>query len=515
MTFTPTRRTTLISALSLGALGVTGLASCTSAVQQAEEQGNASAEPVSGGTLTIAQSADIQLDNLQASRTGNGSFAENVFDTLTTLDADGAPQPRLAESWEMAEDQTSMTIALRSGVTFHDGRDLTAEDVKFTLEQVAESSAQLAFIAQKISSIELTGDTGLALTFSEAVPNIFDLFEQTFVVDPDSADDLVGGTRVNGTGPFVFGEWVPGSSLSLTRNDAYWGDPPYLDGIDIAVITDSTALLNAVRSNRSQVALGMSMQDINSFAENPAFEIIVNSGSIFPLGLDAEDELLSSQDVRQAINYSIDRERIATQVFGDAGTPTALPWPLDTDGYPSDLSSTYAYDLDKAKQMIKDAGAEGAAVTLTVNGLPQNISIAEVVRNNLEEAGLVPTIETLDSPAFNEAQIAGDLGMSYLPVHGLDGLTPITLLDRLPSYREGNSSHFWTDEYEQLRRDVTEATEDDYAAALEALSQYVLEQAWAVNVVYVEGRTLVATSAHDTVWSARGYLDAKAAFVDA
>ena len=509
-----TRRTTLISAATVGAISAAGLTSCSSAVQQASGQGSSS-EPVTGGTLTIAQSADIQLDNLQASRTGNGSFAANVFDTLTTLDADGAPQPRLAEKWEMAEDQRSMSLTLRSDVTFHDGRQLVADDVKFTMEQVADSSAQLAFIAKLIESIDVVSDTELTIGFAEPLPNIFDLFEQTFVVDQETFENLADGSQVNGTGPFLFENWEPGSSVTLTRNDDYWGEAPYLDGIEIAVITDSTALLNAVRSNRSQIALGMSMQDVSSFTEDPAFTIIENSGSIFPLGLDVEDPVLSSKEVRQAINYAIDRERIASQVLGESGVATALPWPIDAVGYPSDLSEAYAYDVEKARQMITDAGAEGAKIALTVNGLPQNISIAEVIRNNLEEAGLVPTIEPLDSPAFNEAQIAGDLGMAFLPVHGLDGLSPITLLNRLPSYREGNSSHFWTEEYQQLRRAVIEAPEAEYAAALKALTEYMLDEAFAVSVGFVGGRTVVAASVHDTTWSSRGYLDAKSVFVDA
>ncbi|WP_163544712.1 ABC transporter substrate-binding protein [Occultella kanbiaonis] len=510
---TPTRRTTLAAAL-LGALGATGLTGCTSAVQQQDSDRSDAAEPVSGGTLTIAQSADIQLDNLQASRAGNGSFAANVFETLTVLDADGVPQPRLAETWEMSDDQISISLRLRSDVTFHSGRPLTAEDVKFTLEQVATSSAQLAFIAQKIEAIEVTGSTELELTFSEPIPNVFDLFEQTFIVDAETFAGLADGTQVIGTGPFLFEEWVPGSSVSLVRNDDYWGEPAYLDNIEIAVITDSTALLNAVRSNRSQIGLGMNMQDIITFAEDPAFSLTTTSGSIFPLGLDVENPVFETREMRQAVNFAIDRERIATQVFGDAGTATALPWPVDSEGYPSGLADTYAYDLERARQMIQDAGAQGAEVTLTVNALPQNLSIAEVIRNNLEEAGLVPTIAPLDSPAFNERQIAGDLGMSFLPTHGLDGLTPITLLDRLPSIREGNSSHFWSDEYERLRQDLVTSSEADYAQALEALSQYMLDEAFAVNVVYVENRIVVAGSAQDTVWSARGYLDAKAAFVN-
>ena len=145
----------------------------------------------------------------------------------------------------------------------------------------------------------------------------------------------------------------------------------------------------------------------------------------------------------------------------------------------------------------------------------QNTSVAEIVRRNLEEAGLKPVIKVQETQGFDQIQIAGKLGTAFMPLHGLNGLGASTLMDSLPSLRKGNSSKFWTDEYQALRNALLAAdTDAAYAAALHKLSEYILDQAFTVAVVQSLGQNVVAKSAHELEWSSRSYLDAKSAYVD-
>ncbi|GAB3616148.1 ABC transporter substrate-binding protein [Okibacterium endophyticum] len=507
--FTHTRRTTLASGIAAGVLALS-LAGCQSAVDLEESP---SATPADGGTLTIAQSSDAQPNNVQAGRLGNAAWAANVFETLTAYDADGTPQPLLATDWTVADDQMSIDITLRDDVAFHTGRTMTAEDVKYSVEQSAQSRAQVGYIAKMFTAVDVVSATELTIRFSQPIPNIFDFFEQTFILDQETSAGLADGTQVIGTGAFLFESWSPGSEVKLVRNDDYWGEKPHLDGIDIAVITDSTAMLNAVRSGRSQVALGMNAQDVQTIGTSTGYTIVDTDGTVYPLGIDVTQAPFDTKEARQAVNYAIDRERIASQIFGDSATATSLFWSETATGYPSDLDEHYAYDPDKAKQMLEESGAAGADVTISVISLPSNTSVAEIVRNNLEEVGLNPTINAVETQGFDQRQIAGDLGQMFMPLHGLNGLAPITLMNTLPSLREGNPSHFWTDEYEQLRNELLTAADDEYADALHALSEYILDQAFSTNVVRVDGQFVQASSAHDLVWTSRSYLDAKTAFV--
>lgn len=492
------------------ALALTG---CQSAVDQQQQ---ATSSPVKGGTLSIAQSADAIPGSVLSSKLGNSSWAANVFETLFVYDQDMKPQPLLATEWKLSDDGLTMDISLRDDVRFHSGRTMTAEDVKFSLESSAkqESGAQVGFIARSFKGIEVISPTTLKIQFSQPTPNVFDLFEQTYIVDKDTYAKLADGSQVIGTGPFLFKSWTPGSAVQLVRNENYWGEPALLDGIDIAVITDSTAQLNAVRSNRSNVAIGMSPVDIQTFDSNPAFQIAESSGSVLPIGFDVKTAPFDKKEVRQAISYAIDRERIAKQVFGGSGVVTDLFWDPATPGYPEDLAKKYTYDPEKAKQMLADAGAAGAEFPITVISLPQNTSMAEIIRNNLEVVGLKPRINVTEVSSFASRQVEANLGVVFLPLHGLNGFGPVSLINTLPALRKENPSHFFTPEYDQLRKNLVNAKNDQESEeALRKLSEYILDEAFSVPVVQQVGQTVVANSVQGVRLSSRGYIDAKSTYI--
>lgn len=505
-----------VMSLKLAAAGLAlavALTGCQSAVDQ---QPQAASSPVKGGTLTIAQSADAIPGSVLSAKLGNGSWAANVFETLSVYDADMKPQPRLAKEWKLSDDALSLNVVLRDNVKFHSGRPMTAKDVKFSLETSAkqESGAQVGFIAKSFRGIEATSPTELKITFSQPTPNVFDLFEQTFIVDEETYSGLADGSKVVGTGPFLFKSWTPGSALQLVRNDSYWGEPALLDGIDIAVIKDSTAQLNAVRSNRSQISIGMSPVDIQSLKSTPGFDIVESSGSVLPIGFDINTAPFDKKEVRQAVNYAIDRDRIAKQVFGGSGVVTDLFWDPATPGYPEDLANKYKYDPEKAKQMLAEAGASGTEFTITVISLPQNTSMAEIIRNNLEAVGLKPRINVTEVSSFASRQVEGNLGEVFLPLHGLNGLGPVSLINTLPALRKANPSHFYTPEYDSLRKDLVNAkTDENSEKALKKLSEYILDEAFSVPVLQQIGELVVAKDVREVRFSSRGYLDAKTAYV--
>jgi peptide/nickel transport system substrate-binding protein len=509
-----TRPKRLAVALTAGAVALAvALTGCHSAVNTPK---STDAAPVKGGTLTIAQSADATISTVLKGSLGNQSWAANVLETLTTYDDDMKPQPLLASKWSVSDDKMSMDITLRDGVKFHTGRAMTADDVKFSFEQAADekSGSQVGYIAKSFKAMDVVSPTELKIEFSQPTPNIFDFLDQTFVIDKETVSGLADGSQVIGTGPFKFVSWSPGSEIKLVRNDDYWGKKPHLDGIDIAIITDSTAMLNAMRSGRSAVAIGMSPVDVRSLSSDSGYSVIVTAGSAMPIGVDVTTAPFDNQQVRQAINYAIDRKRIAKLLFNDESAATDLFWGEDSAAYPKSLKNYYAYDAKKAKQMLKDANAGGAAVTISVINLPQNVSMAEVIRNNLEAVGLKPTIKVMESSEFATAQIDGTLGQAFLPLNGLNGLSPVTLINKVPAIRKNNPSHFWSDEYQSLRQKLLDADNDKaYASALKNLSQYILDQAFSLPVVISPGQTVVSSKVHDLRQSPRGYLYASDAYV--
>ena len=472
------------------------------------------ATPVVGGVVTVATSGDPKPQLILAGNQANWSWQMGVFETLTLLDENAAPQPLLASAWSLAADGMSIDITLQEGVTFHSGRPMTTEDVKFSIEASMDPlyGSQLAGVAKEFTAIELTSDTEMTIEFARPLANVFDYFEITSIIDSETAAGLADGSQVIGTGPFVWGEWSPGTSLTLVRNEAYWGEAAFLDGVEVAVIADQTALVNAVRSGRAQYVIGLSGIDVAAFKEDPEFAVVQTTGSIYPLGMNVEIAPFDQLEVRQAVNFAIDRERIIDQVFGGSAQVSQQFWAPSSIGYDPDLNDTYSYDPDKAQQMLEDAGVIGTEFEITVIPFPANISAAEIVRNNLEAVGLKPTVKTVELADFLAKQTAQDLGPMFMLLHGL-GFSPPTLLNGFPSLRPTNPSRFASPEYDALREAVQSSSEDEIAAATEDIGAYIAEQAWSLPLVYAPGEVVLSPNLEGVKPSARAYADFKAAFL--
>jgi len=187
----------------------------------------------------------------------------NVFEGLTRFSSDGSVGPGLAESWEISEDGLTYTFTLRSGVKFHDGTDLDATDVTFSLDRArAEDSvnAQKALFAN-IASTEAVDPTTVKVTLTNPQGNfLFNMaWGDAVIVAPESIENIKSNPV--GTGAFTFTDWKQGDAITLTKNENYWGEPAKLDGATFKFISDPTAAFAA-----------MMAEDIDAFYVYPAPE---------------------------------------------------------------------------------------------------------------------------------------------------------------------------------------------------------------------------------------------------
>lgn len=458
-------------------------AACSSSDPAAD---SASPTPVRGGQLVVAQPVDAQPGVILAIRAGNLTWAPSVFETLVLMDPSTlTPEPLLASSWEVAADGMFVRLHLQPDVTFHTGRPMTAEDVKFSLEKAAdpEMAAQVGFIARSFESITVVDEATLDIVFTTPLgSSLFDLLSQVYILDAETFAGLADGSQIIGTGPYEFAGWTPGSSITLTRYADYRdADVGHLDGIEFEVITDPTAMVSALRSGRAQIGANLSATDISSLLAGPGYTSLTSGGGIPVLGMNVTVPPFDNPEVRQAIGYAIDRERILDQALGDGAISTDLFWSPSTPGYTPELANHFTYDPDKAKQLIDAAGATGAVVPISYPALPTQTAVYEIVQNNLEAVGLEPQSVALSVAEFDQKQTNGELGAAFVLGHGQVGLSAATMLDSLPSLREGNPSGFWNDEYERLRDDLRAARDEaETASAVEALSTYLLEQAFSL-----------------------------------
>ena len=204
----------------------------------------------------------------------------NVFEGLTRFAADGSVVPGLARSWEISDDGLVYTFSLVEGAKFHDGTDLTAEDVKFSLDRArAEDSAnaQKALFAG-IDSVEAVDATTVKITLS--APNGSMLFNLAWgdavIVAPESIDGIKQ-TPI-GTGAFKFVNWVQGDKIELARNDDYWGDAPALEKATFKFISDPTAAFAAMMAEDIDAFAGYpAPENLPQFEADPRFQVIVGN----------------------------------------------------------------------------------------------------------------------------------------------------------------------------------------------------------------------------------------------
>ena len=505
----------------LGAtIAAAGLCLSASIAGVATQTGSAGATtPTAGGTLSVAQPVDATPGSFLSPAFGNILSQYSVFETLTRISTEtGEPEPVIAKSWETADDGLSMKIQLRDDVTFHSGKPLTSADVVFTLQQSQDPvvSAQGEQLTQYITAIEAANDYEVDLTFSRPMPNIFDLFEILPIVNEDSFADIASGEVVDGTGPFVWASWTPGSNISLEKYADYRdADNIWLDAIDINIIGDATAQTAAIRSGRVQYLYGLSALDTRTLSEQPGYELLETGGSALPLCFDVTQPPFDNQQVRQAINYGIDRERVLEQVQGGLGAATALPWKEATAGYDTTQGERYAYDPDRAQQMLDEAGFTGGSFDMIELNSPEGTAVGQIVQNNLEDLGFDVSVEPLTDADYNERVANGDMGSPMFMMSNGNAFSPATQVQIRPELRaEDNLENFTTPEYTDLIDAMTTAVSpDDQTAALAAYNDYFVDQAFCLAVVTRPSTSIKTDGVDGITGTSYGFVDLSHAYL--
>jgi peptide/nickel transport system substrate-binding protein len=506
------RLTAIVAAATAAAIALAG---CTSA---RDVSSSPAATPVAGGTLTVAVALDALPSGIFATLDRNFPWIENVFEPLVRLDPETRElEPVLATDVEVASDGMSAVVTLREGVTFQNGAPFNADTAKFSIEKSIDPTAgnNLAFVGRAFEEISVDSDTQLTIRFAKELGDSFlDYLTQTEMVDPTSYDGIADGSQVVGTGPFAFGDWRPGAGFTLTKFADYWDvDKVYLDEIDYVVTGDATAEINAVKSGRADIGYGMAPANAITFDGDDRFRFVEGTLSIYPIGLNVQAGPFTEQAVRQAVGYAIDYDRLNDQVFAGFGTVTNLPWtPGSVD---ESREKHYTYDPEKAKQLVADAGAEGAQVKITYNRSNATVNAEyQIIANNLTEIGLVPVADGLDQPTYQAAQTNATIEQSFLTLHGQTGLAPATVVQGVPTLRAGNASHMDTPEYQELSAALVAATTpDETQDALDALSDYMLDQAFLLTMVQSPNVIVVSNSVNGVETTIRGLLLFKKAYV--
>jgi peptide/nickel transport system substrate-binding protein len=377
----------------------------------AEESSETTAEETDdryGGTLRVAfQNEWAGLDPHTVSSYSSYQVLNNVLEGLTTYDNELNLQPGLAESWEQSEDGLTWTFQLRQGVMFHNGREMTAEDVKWSFERLIDpdtGAGNAGRVGPADTQIEVLGDYAVAITH----PEPFGIFPQSIAFDKSTgiiaSESLEDDGSINipiGTGPFQIAEVDGTTRLVLEKHNDYWQEGlPYLDEIVIEPIPDDTVRETALLGGEIDWVLSIAPQNFESLQENP--DVVVATApqlSYDYIGINLTREPFDDARVRQAIALALDRQvlceagyfGLCEPVQGPVGTGS--PWYFEY--------APYGQDLDQARQLLDDAGyPDGFEMELLpTTQYGETVRAAQVLQQQLAEIGIVASI---NAPEWSE-----------------------------------------------------------------------------------------------------------------
>lgn len=444
----------------------------------------------SAGHTTIADPSDVASDAISIGLTGPPSSLDftttdgsaiplvlmgNVFEGLVRIDADGELEPLLAKEWSISEDRLTYTFDLRTDVQFSNGEPFNAESAVFSIERVKSDAWTngLASGMEIVQSATVENSHRLRVELSE--PSNSWLWSMGTLIGAMMTSSGVEDLASNpiGTGPFLVDAWSPSQSLRFVANPGYWGQQPASSTVIVQYFSDATASTNALQYGDIDAVYDMQSPELAPvLAEDQDLEIDTGTttGQVL-LSMNQRHAPFDDVRVRQAVMYAVDRQAIIDTAWsgfgldtGGSPTPQTDPWFVKSDMYP--------HDPEKARELLREAGATDLTVRLSVPTRPYAQQVSEILVSQLRDVGINVVIQSLEFPALWLDQVftRHDYQMSII-VHTEARDLPVLF---------GNPEHylgFDDPETRELLAKADKSSPQDEAEIMRAAVNRIMEQA--------------------------------------
>ena len=445
-----------------------------------------------GGTVRIAMSTEIDhLDPYLSAATDTASMMDNVFDGLLDTDESGQLIPALAKEYEISNDGLTYTFWLNEGVLFHDGSELTAEDVVYSYEKLAGLNGEEPLLSkfEVVKSVEATSDYEVVVTLKEK-DSAF-LARNIVAIVPKDYEQQ--STKPIGAGPFKFKAYKVGQELILVKNEDYYQKDkvPKIDEVQFKIMSDQESAILAMQAGDIDVIPGITAQGLNQLGDS--VETVSGPQNMVQLmAMNHDVEPFNDVRVRQAINYAIDKDVIIETVAEGKGTKLGSNMsPAMAIYYEEGLEDYYTYDIEKAKQLLKEAGYEdGFTMELTVPSDYQfHVDTAQVIAEQLKDINIHTEIKQIDFSTWLE-NVYNNRKYETTIVGFTGKLEPFEVLGRYVSDYHKNFMNFNNDDFDALIKQATAETNKEKMAALYKKAQIILTEEAAAVFIMDPDRTI-------------------------
>lgn len=365
---------------------------------------DAKAQTIIKDRLTVAMKADPKtLDPQKSIDTMSNKSLTLIYDSLLDFDENLNLTPNLAESWERLDDY-NVVFHLKKGVKFHNGEEMTAEDVQFTLERAA-SSPQTLYLFKPITKVTVLDKYTVQVTtetpFGALLNNLASV--QGGIVSKKAVMEY-GEDYVNhpvGTGQYKFKEWSPGNKIVFERFDDNFKGVTNFKEVTFVTIPEVSNRMIALETGEADVAFDIGIMDKESIEKSKDLELVeVESPSLLYLGFDQTNPLYQNKKLREAIAYAIDNQTFVDVVFRGSAVAATSPLPKAAPAFNTQVK-TYEQNVEKAKNLLKEAGyPNGLNIELWCMDDGPRVDMCVIIQDQLKKIGINAEIKIFEFGSY-------------------------------------------------------------------------------------------------------------------
>jgi len=470
-------------------LALAMLVACAPAAPQA---GQSAPPPISADKLVVIEPNAIDsMDAHVAQRNDAMIIIRRINETLVARDPKTLqPVPLLAASWRTV-DPTTWEFKLRAGVKFTNGEPFSAQTVKFNFERILKPELK-SFIGTSlgpiVSGVEAVDDTTVRVRTKAPYPLMLERLS-TFSMVPEryvreKGDDEFG-RRPIGTGPYQFVEWVQGQNVTIERNEQYWGDKPAFRQVVYRQIMESNTAVAELLNGTAHIVMNLTPDQVPAVERSGIATILSKPGvNVLELRTDSiprgEPNPFTDKRVRQALSYAINKEAIATNLFGGYSRVLATNIGPEMFGHDPNVKP-YPYDPARAKQLLAEAGyPNGFTVRFLwypVGDFRDIKPVVEALASDMDKVGIHTTLFAIGATEISAYTNPGKAGPLYLGNNGnagfYDGGFGFSYLRKSSAL-----AYYWSDELERLiARQETTVDPEERKRALSQIQQLLHDEA--------------------------------------